>query len=130
MNIEQKVAQIYLDYKNRNLTGALDKLPDDFCFEWPFDSKFARYAGVCKNKKEFLSQLEELAVHFEFNNYSASNIIVEGNRAAAQVDLNMTSKKTGDRFDATIAHFWTFENNEPVRLVEYMDTALMKHQSG
>ena len=50
-------------------------------------------------------------------------------RAAAQLQLDLTSVATGRRFSATIAHFWSFEDGIPVQLVEYMDTALMARQS-
>ena len=54
---------------------------------------------------DFLSQLEDLATHFEFNSYSTSNILVEGNKVAAKVELNLTLRKTGDTFNTTKAHF-------------------------
>jgi ketosteroid isomerase-like protein len=129
MSIRGTVDQIYRDYENRNIEGIFAAIPDDFCFEWPFDAKFARYTGVCNCKKDLFGKLEDLANNFEFNSYAATNIIVEDNKVAAQVELNLTSKKTGETFDATIAHFWTFEDEKPISLIEYMDTAMMKHQS-
>jgi len=129
MSIREKIEQIYADYENRDLDKVLAAIPDNFQFEWPFDDKLARYSGKCQCKADLLTQLEDLADNFVFNRYSASNILVDGNRAAAQVDLNLTSKNTGETFNATIAHFWLFEDNSPIRLVEYMDTALMKHHS-
>lgn len=128
MDVRKKIEKIYKDYEDRNLPGVLSAIPDDFCFEWPFDPETARYSGTCRCKNDFLIQLEDLAKNFEFKKYSASNIIVEGDRVAAQISLSLTSRKTGDTFDTTIAHFWTFNNGRPVKLVEYMDTALMAHQ--
>ena len=129
MSISETIEQLYRDYENRNLEGIFAAIPDDFCFEWPFDPKLTRYNGMCNCKEDLLTKLEDMANNFKFNSYAATNIIVEGDKAAAQVELNLTSKKTGETFDATIAHFWTFEDEKPISLVEYMDTALMKHQS-
>jgi len=128
MSIRNIVQNIYENYQNRNLQAVLDALPDDFCFEWPFDSSHAKYSGVCHTKVELFAQLEKMAADFEFNSYKATHILTDGDNAAAQVSLNVTSRKTGDTFDASIAHFWTFENGNPVKLTEYMDTALMRYQ--
>ncbi|MEM9603484.1 MAG: nuclear transport factor 2 family protein [Pseudomonadota bacterium] len=130
MDVKTRIEAIYADYANRNIAGVLDAIPDDFCFEWPVDPAHAAYAGVCGTKAELLAQLQSLAERFTFNRYAATNIVVDGDRVAAQVALNLTSHQTGDTFDATIAHFWTFESGTPVKLVEYMDSALMKHQCG
>ena len=125
MDIRQTITQLYRDYENRDLEKILAALPDDFVFEWPHDPSAARYAGLCRNKDE----LADIAANFQFNAYQATNILVDGNRAAAQLQLDLTSVATGRRFSATIAHFWSFEDGIPVQLVEYMDTALMARQS-
>ena len=129
MDVRQTITQLYRDYENRDLEKILAALPDDFVFEWPFDPSTARYAGICCNKAELIQHLTDIAANFEFNAYQATNILVDGDRAAAQLQLDLTSKKTGRRFPATIAHFWSFKDGIPVHLVEYMDTAVMAEQS-
>jgi len=129
MDIQQMITRLYHDYEARNLDSVMNALPEDFCFEWPFDPNTARYSGICRNKRELVEKLSDLAANFQFNAYRATSILVDGDRAAAQVQLDLTSIKTGDRFSARIAHFWLFENGVPVHLVEYMDTALMAKQS-
>ena len=129
MDIRQTITQLYRDYENRDLEKILAALPDDFAFEWPHDPSTARYAGLCRNKDELVQHLTDIAANFQFNAYQATNILVDENRAAAQLQLDLTSKATGRRFSATIAHFWSFKDGIPVHLVEYMDTALMARQS-
>ena len=129
MDITQAVTQMYRDYESRNLQNVLDALPEDFCFEWPFDPNTARYSGICHNKGELLEQLKILDGYFQFHSYRATNILVDGDRAAAQLEVDITSRATGRRFSATIAHFWSFKDGIPSRLVEYMDTALMAHET-
>jgi ketosteroid isomerase-like protein len=129
MDIRETITQLYKDYESRNLTAVLNGLPDGFSFEWPFDPNTARYAGTCHSKAELLAQLNDVATSFQFNKYHATNILVDGDRAAAQVELDLTSLKTGRTFSATIAHFWWFEDGIPVRLVEYGDTALIANES-
>ena len=129
MDIRQTITQLYRDYENRDLEKILAALPDEFVFEWPHDPSTARYAGLCRYKDELVQHLTDIAANFQFNAYHATNILVDGNRAAAQLQLDLTSVATGRRFSATIAHFWSFKDGIPVHLVEYMDTALMARQS-
>ena len=130
MDIRQTITQLYRDYETRNLSNILASLPDDFRFKWPFDPSTARYSGICHSKAELLEQLNDIAKNFRFDAYRATNILVDGDRAAAQLQVDLTSEKTGRRFSTTIAHFWSFKNGIPVHLVEYTDTALIAKESG
>jgi ketosteroid isomerase-like protein len=129
MDIRQTITQLYRDYESRNLDKVLTELPDDFRFEWPFDPSTARYSGICHTKHELLEQLKDIAANFKFNEYRATNILVDGDRAAAQLELDLTSVKTGERFSTRIAHFWRFRDGIPIQLVEYTDTAWIAKQS-
>jgi ketosteroid isomerase-like protein len=129
MSIKQTVEQIYRDYENRDLEKVLDAMSDDFCFEWPVDPKNTRFSGACRGKGEFVGRLKDLAKNFEFNVYRPITVIVEGENAAVQMQVDLTSVHTGERFEMKAAHFWTFEDGKPVHLVEYFDSALIAKQS-
>jgi ketosteroid isomerase-like protein len=130
MDLRQTITQLYRDYESRNLDKILDALPEDFCFEWASDPGTARYAGICHGKGELVEQLKDIAANFVFNAYRPMNILVDGDSAAAQLQLDLTSVTTGRRFSARIAHFWSFRDGAPIHLVEYMDTALIASESG
>jgi ketosteroid isomerase-like protein len=129
MDVRQTITQLYRDYENRDLEKILAALPDDFVFEWPHDPSTNRYAGICRSKDELVQHLTDIGANFQFNAYRATNILVDGDRAAAQLQVDLTSAATGRRFSVTIAHFWSFMDGIPVHLVEYMDTGLMARQS-
>ena len=129
MDIRQTVTQLYRDYESRDLNKILDGLPDDFRFEWASDPRTARYAGICHGKHELVTRLQEIGENFEFHSYRATTILVDGDHAAAQLELDLTSAKTRQRFPTRIAHFWSFKDGIPVHLVEYGDTALIANQS-
>jgi ketosteroid isomerase-like protein len=128
--VRQKITQLYRDYESRNLPNVLSGLPEDFCFEWASDPHTARYSGICHGKAELLAQLTDIGDNFEFNSYRAVNILVDGDRAAAQLELDLTSHLTGRRFSVKLAHFWEFTDGVPTHLVEYQDTALIASESG
>ena len=125
MDIRQTITQLYRDYESGHPEQALTALPDEFVFEFTSDPSMARDAGVCRGKHELVQHLSTIAEHFQFNGYHATNILVDGSRAAAQIDVDLTFKATGRRFSTTLAHFWRFEDGIPVHLVEYMDSAMI-----
>ena len=128
--VRQKITQLYRDYESRNLPNVLSGLPEDFCFEWASDPRTARYSGICHGKAELLAQLNDIGANFQFNAYRAVNILVDGDRAAAQLELDLTSELTGRQFSVKLAHFWSFKDGVPTHLVEYQDTALIASESG
>jgi ketosteroid isomerase-like protein len=129
-DVRQTITQLYRDYESRDLSKIMDALPADFCFEWPSDPSTARWSGVCHGKGELADKLKDIAANFQFNAYRPLNILVDGDSAAAQLQLDLTSVSTGRRFSAKIAHFWTFKDGVPIHLVEYTDTALIASESG
>jgi len=130
MDTRQTITQLYRDYESGNLANIVASLPDDFRFEWPFEPATARYSGIRHSKRELLAQLEDMRKDFTFNAYRATSILVDGDRAAAQLEADVTSVATGRRFTTRIAHFWSFKDGVPVHLVEYTDTALIAHEAG
>ena len=130
MDTRQTITQLYRDYESGNLANIMASLPDDFRFEWPFEPATARYSGIRHSKRELLAQLEDMRKDFTFSAYHATSILVDGDRAAAQLEADVTSVATGRRFTTRIAHFWSFKDGVPVHLVEYTDTALIAHEAG
>jgi ketosteroid isomerase-like protein len=132
-DVRATITALYSDYQSRHLDKVLDGLPEDFCFEWASDPATARYSGICHGKSELVEQLNDIAANFEFNAYRPMHILVDGDRAAAELELELTSIGSGvtrRKFSARIAHFWEFTNGRPTKLVEYMDTALIASESG
>ena len=129
-DLRQTITQLYRYYEKRDLDSILAALPNDFCFEWASDPRTARFSGICRGKGELVEQLSDIAANFQFNSYRPLNILVDGDSAAAQLQLDLTSLTTGHQFSARIAHFWSFRDGVPIHLVEYMDTALIASESG
>jgi ketosteroid isomerase-like protein len=129
MDVRQTVEQLYRDYASGDLPKIMAVLPERFRFEWESDPDTPpSYARICNTKDELAERLKEIAEKFEFHSYHPKRILVDGDNAAAELQLELTSRITGQRFQARIAHFWSFENGDPVHLVEYMDTALIASQ--
>ena len=129
MDVRQTVAQLYRDYESGDVAKIMDGLPDNFRFEWESDRDTPpSYTRACNSKHELAERMREIAEKFEFHSYRPMHILVDGDRAAAELQVELTSRSTGQRFRARVAHFWSFEDGIPVSLVEYMDTALIASQ--
>lgn len=129
MDVRQTITQLYRHYELKDFASILAALPDDFTFEFPFEPSTHRFTGICRSKDELIQHLNDIRTNFQFTAYHATNILVDGDRAAAQLEVDLTSSKSDRRFSTTIAHFWTFRDGIPVHLVEYMDTALVARHS-
>ena len=129
MSVRQTITQLYRHYESRELEKVMDGLPDDFCFEWASDPSTALHVGIYHSKTELVERLAEIGRQFEFHSYRPTTILVDGDRAAAELQLELTSAATQQRFSVRIAHFWSFKDGVPVHLVEYMDTALVAKHS-
>ena len=129
MDVRQTVTQLYRAYESGDVAKIMDGLPDNFCFEWESDRDTPpSYTRACNTKYELAERMREIAEKFEFHSYRPTNILVDGDHAAAELQVELTSRTTGQRFRARVAHFWSFEDGIPVSLVEYMDTALIASQ--
>ena len=129
MDVRQTVTQLYREYETGDVAKILEGLPDNFRFEWESDRDTPpSYTRACNTKYELAERMQEIAEKFEFHSYRPMNILVDGDHAAAELQVELTSRTTGQRFRARVAHFWSFEDGVPVSLVEYMDTALIASQ--
>ncbi|MER9895355.1 nuclear transport factor 2 family protein [Mesorhizobium sp. M0119] len=118
------VKKLYDAYAKRDIEGALVDCADDVVFRWIADPVQSRYAGVARGKQEFLARLVALDSDFEYRRFMPVEIIDGGDKVAAQVEIHLTSRTTGDEFVLRTADFWTVRDGKIIELVEYYDTAL------
>ena len=118
------VRNLYDAYAKRDIEGALVDCANDIVFRWIADPEQSRYAGVAKGKQEFLARLLELDDDFEYRSFIPVEIIEEGDKVAAQVEIHMTRRTTGEEFVMRTADFWTLRDGKIIGMVEYYDTAL------
>ncbi|RAZ89576.1 nuclear transport factor 2 family protein [Mesorhizobium hawassense] len=118
------VNSFYERYANRDIQGALANCANDVEFRWVADPKHSHYAGVTRGKQEFLGRLMALNDDFEYRRYVPIDIIHSGDKVAAQVEIHLTRRTTGQEVVIRTANFWTIRGGQIVEAVEYYDTAL------
>ncbi|TIP53237.1 MAG: nuclear transport factor 2 family protein, partial [Mesorhizobium sp.] len=114
----------YKAYADRDIEGALSRCAEDVVFRWIADPRQSRHAGTAHGKQEFLSRLLALDDDFEYRHFVPVEIIDGGDKVAAQVEIHMTRRTTGEEFIMRTANFWTIRDGEIIEMVEYYDTAL------
>lgn len=124
MRAVEIVSNLYKAYADRDIEGALAQCSEDVVFRWIADPRQSRHAGTAHGKQEFLSRLLGLHDDFEYRHFAPVDIIDGGDRVAAQVEIHMTCRATGEKFVMRTANFWTVHDGQIIEMVEYYDTAL------
>ncbi|MDG4896374.1 MULTISPECIES: nuclear transport factor 2 family protein [unclassified Mesorhizobium] len=124
MRAVEIVSNLYKAYADRDIEGALSRCAEDVVFRWIADPRQSRHAGTAHGKQEFLSRLLALDDDFEYRHFVPVEIIDGGDKVAAQVEIHMTRRTTGEEFIMRTANFWTIRDGEIIEMVEYYDTAL------
>ncbi len=118
------VTNLYKAYADRDIEGALANCAEDVEFRWIADPRQSRYAGAARGKQEFIARLIALDNDFEYRRFVPLEIIDGGDKIAAQVEIHLTRRTTGQEVVIRTANFWTVRNGQIVEAVEYYDTAL------
>ncbi|MEM7067416.1 MAG: nuclear transport factor 2 family protein [Pseudomonadota bacterium] len=125
MNIREQIQECYAAYAARDLEGTMKPFADNVCFEWTADSKHSKFSGCSNGREKMIERLAILAEQFEFLEVKLLDLIVEGNKAAARIEMKLKSNQTGEEFTNHSGHFWQFEDGVCTEFAEYYDTALV-----
>ncbi len=79
-------------------------------------------------KAAFYGAVGEILARWEITGYRMVDLIVSGERAAAQVAHGATHKETGRQFDTRLALFFAVRDSRITEIVEYHDTAALARE--
>ena len=117
------VKSLYDAYAKRDIAGTLAHCSDDVVFRWVAEPE-APFIRAGNGKQEFLARLMSLDNDFEYRSFVPVEIIDGGDKIAAQVEIHLTRKTTGQELVMRTADFWTIRDGKVIGMVEYYDTAL------
>lgn len=130
MGAREVIEKAYAHYGAGRLGEAFSACADDFRFSWVADPNLVRHTAAGVDRIAFLQRVDSLHALYIYHSFEHSDLIVDGERVAAQVVIDMTHRESGRRFLMPCAHFWTVRGEEIVELVEYFDTALAASLEG
>lgn len=117
-------------YDARN-NGAIDAIMDEFhpngVFELKGDKSVLGVVGAAKGYAEVRAAMAQLIGAFDFLQREILETTVEGNRAVVHSRLRVKFVPSGQVFDTDVLDSIRFEDGKIVELVEFADTALIKH---
>lgn len=125
MDIKTIIMDSYTAYAARDLEGATKPFADNVKFDWPVNESTSKYCGCSNGKQAFIDRLKQLASDFEFIDVRVEEIITDKNKAASRIELELKNYRTGKTIINKSSHFWEFENDKCVSLIEYYDSALV-----
>jgi hypothetical protein len=95
-------------------------LPEDFCHVVLIPTEVHPFGVVCKGKAA-IDRLRAIASEFDFIKFDTNSLITDTARAAAEIPVHYRHRGTGLPLQSTFVNFWTFQDNRPIKLVEYHD---------
>lgn len=127
------VGAIYEAFGRGDVPAILDRLAPDVAWDAPEVTDAAQDAGVPwlaprRTPGEVAGFFTVLAEQLTFNDFQVLDLIASGDRVAAEIRLDVTSKASGERIVSDEVHLWTFDDHGRVIVFRhYVDTA--KHMA-
>ncbi|WP_420332599.1 nuclear transport factor 2 family protein [Roseibium sp.] len=123
MTTEEVVRNAIECYNRGDAETVSSLLHDDIRYCIHADAETGPYQADCAGIGAFWQAIERIQADWQIDEYRLTDIIVSGDRAAAQIGVKMTSRYTGVSRETELALFFTVKDDRIVELHEYHDTA-------
>ena len=123
MTTEEVVRKAIEAYHNGDADAVSGFIHADIRYCIHADTETGPYHADCLGLEAFWQAVGKIQADWVIDSYQLADLIVNGDRAATQIDLAITSRHTGTPRKSELALFWTIKNGQVVELHEYHDTA-------
>ncbi|WP_420557666.1 nuclear transport factor 2 family protein [Roseovarius sp.] len=111
-------------------TAALDALLDeDLRYRINGQPDCGKFTCDVTGKAAFYDAVGGILARWEITGYQIVDLIVSGERAAAQVAHGATHKETGRQFETRLALFLAVRDGRITEIVEYHDSAALAREA-
>lgn len=118
---ETIITDIYDAWRAQDLDRLASYLPEDFCHIVHIPTAIHPLGGVRQAKRAALERFGLIARQFDFLRFDTSDLMIQRNRAGAEIPIRYRHRETGTQLETMIVNFWTFEDGWPINLAEYHD---------
>ena len=101
--------------------NTVDALIDDNV-TYRINSHDGPYRADCRSKDEFWEAVGAILADWDIQSYKIHDLIVSGNKGAAQIRIEMISRHTGRPVQTGLALFLEVANDRLTEIHEYHDT--------
>ena len=110
-----------------NVDGIMEAFHSDAKFELTGDAKLVEVAGACCGHTDIRKTMTDLCGAFDFLNREYISFLVDGDRAAVHSRVTMRFVPKNLTFTTELVDLFKVQDGKVVELVEFADTALIKH---
>jgi len=123
MSTEDTIRQAIDAYDRGDADTVAALLHADVCYTINSNADLGPYHADCHSKAEFFNAVSAIQADWSIDSYKLGDLIVSGNRGAAQIQIQMTSHHSGRTTQTRLALFMTVEGGKLTEIHEYHDTA-------
>lgn len=123
MTTEETIRAAVEAYDRGNSDRVAELVSSDVCYTINSHPDLGPYRADCRTRAEFFDAVSKIQADWNIDSYKIDDLIVNGNRGAAQIALTITSKHTGRSMDTRLALFLTVKDGQLSAIHEYHDTA-------
>lgn len=123
MSTKDTIRQAIEAYDRGDADTVAALLHEDICYTINSDPALGPYHANCHSKAEFFEAVGAIQADWNVDSYKLGDLFVSGNRGAAQIQLQMTSRHSGRTLQSRLALFMTVEGGKLTEIHEYQETA-------
>jgi SnoaL-like domain len=113
------LGEIYDAWRDQDVERLASYLPIEFTHVIHVPSELHPIAGARLGKQAAVERLAQIFGDYRCLSLEAKELMVEGDRAAVEIQMHCRHLETSTVVTATKANFWTLENGWPLTLTEY-----------
>ena len=121
------VEQAYADRDSGNIDGVMAAFHADAVFELVGDNKVLALAGAVRSHPNVREAMTGFIGAFQFIKRDIISFIADGDRAAVHCRLTIRFVPKDLTFTTELTDLFKFQDGKIAELVEFADTALIKH---
>lgn len=127
MDTETTIRKAVEAYHRQDVEAVAALLSEDLTYRINARPETGRYCADCGCKADFFAAIQPILEDWEVAAYTLGDLIVAGDRGAAQIDIEMKSRhREGHLFVGRLALFLKVSAGKITEIVEYHDTATAK----
>lgn len=123
MDTEATIRAVVDAYHRQDLDAVSALISDRVCYRINSHPDCGPYHADCNSKDAFFDAVAKILEDWDVRSYQIGDLIVAGNRGAAQIDIEMASRHSDYVFRGRLALFLTVSKGLVTEIVEYHDTA-------
>ncbi len=122
MDTEQTIRTIIAAYDAGQLDRVAELMSDQLCYKINARPESGPYVADCHDKDASLKAIGAIRDDWNIDSFKLADLIVAGNRGAAQIDVTASSRHMDHTVNSNLALFFSVENGLVTHLIEYHDT--------